>query len=137
MRRQWRRWSGILAVIMIILPIVALAQDFPRGSRGGNSRDWPRGPIHITNDWQDDVRLTLWSHRRERIGEWTLQPGGSAFLDAEGTPIKVRPSYKIKVGEDWGWADLGEVGQFQQGTWYVRVRDIWRATHRDRPGVPD
>jgi len=29
------------------------------------------------------------------------------------------------------------VGQFQHGTWYVSVRTIWRATRRERPGVPD
>ena len=49
-------------------------------------------------------------------------------------PIRVRPNYKIKVGDDWGWVDVGQVGQFQNGRWYVNVRDVWQATHnRSRP----
>ena len=47
----------------------------------------------------------------------------------------------MTFGEDWGWVDVGHVGQFNNGIWYVRVRDIWRATHgarqRDRADVPD
>lgn len=84
-----------------------------------------------------EVQLSLWSHRREPIGTWTIGPGDNVVLEADGAHIKVRPSYKIKVGEDWGWVNLGEVGQFQQGTWFVSVRAIWSATHRARGGVPD
>ncbi len=79
--------------------------------------DQPRGLLEVINDWQDEVKVTVWSHHRERI--------------------KVRPHYKIKVGEDWGWVDVGQVGEFQNGVWYVRVRDIWRATHGRHSGVPD
>jgi|GEM_PF-3441222 len=35
-------------------------------------------------------------------------------------------------GEDWGWVNVGEVGQFQDGTWYVTVRAGWGASHQDR-----
>ena len=112
-------------------------QGQPREPRWGNARGWPRGIVQVTNDWQDEVMLTLWSSRRERIGAWRINPAATALLDVDGDRVKVRPGYKIKVGEDWGWVDIGEVGRFQNGTWYVSVRDVWRATHRERPGVPD
>jgi len=137
MHKRWIAWCGMLAVVLCIAPLVGVAQDYPRRERYGNAPDWPRGIIQVTNDWQDEVRLTLWSHRRERIGEWSLSPGVTAFLDVDGDRIKVRSSYKIKVGEEWGWVDVGEVGRFRNGTWYVSVRNVWRATHRGRPGVPD
>ena len=63
---------------------------------------------------------------------WTLNSGETAFLEYRDVRIKVRSSYKIKVGEDWGWVNLRDVGEFQNGVWYVNVRDIWRATHQDR-----
>ena len=134
---QWRHVYGILAVMLVIAPLVVVAQDDRREPRGGHTRGWPRGEIAVINDWQDDVKVSLWSGRRERIGDWILRPGEQAGLEVEGERIKVRPGYKIKVGEDWGWVNVGEVGQFQQGTWYVSVRDVWRATHRERWGVPD
>jgi hypothetical protein len=127
----------MLAVVLFIASMAGSAQGQPRGPRSGSAPDSPRGIIQVTNDWRDEVKLSLWSHKRERIGEWVLRPGENAALDVDGTRIKVRPSYKIKVGDDWGWVDVGEVGQFQQGIWYVNVRNVWTATHRDRPGVPD
>jgi hypothetical protein len=97
--------------------------------------------LEVINDWQDEVRVTIWSHRRERIGEWVVRPGTINTFEESGQRIKVRPHYKIKVGEDWGWVDVGQVGEFHNGVWFVRVRDIWRATHgarqRDRADVPD
>jgi len=66
----------------------------------------------------------MWSSRRERIGDWIIRPGDNAVLEVDGERIRVRPSYKVTVGDDWGWVDIGEVGQFQQGTWYVSVRTI-------------
>ena len=114
-----------------------VAQNQPREPRFSNTPDRPRGIIQVTNDWRDEVQLSLWSHRREPIGEWSIGPGDNVVLEADGEQIKVRPNYKIKVGDDWGWVNLGEVGQFQQGTWFVSVRSIWSATHRERRGVPD
>ena len=29
--------------------------------------------------------------------------------------------------------DVGQVGQFQNGVWHVTVRNVWAATHQDRP----
>ena len=48
-------------------------------------------------------------------------------------PIRVRSNYKMKVGDDWGWVDVGQVGQFQNGVWHVTVRNVWAATHQDHP----
>jgi hypothetical protein len=121
-------------------PEAQVAQRQPRGDREDREdreARQPRGLIEVTNDWRDDVRLSMWSHRREPIGEWAISPGEHLILAVDGEPIKVRPGYKIKVGDDWGWVNLGEVGEFQRGTWFVTVRSIWSATHQDRRGVPD
>ena len=137
MHRKWMRWCGMLAIMLVVAPVIVVAQDDWRGPRWGSARGWPRGDIQVLNDWQDAVRVSMWSGRRERIGDWIISPGDQAMLEVDGERIKVRPGYKIKVGDDWGWVDVGEVGQFQHGTWYVRVRDVWRATHRARGGIPD
>ncbi len=122
----------VLVVLMTALSLVlgkAVAQD--DFSPYPPSRDWPRGEIQVTNDWWGQAKVTMWTHQRERIGDyWLIEPGESAFLAIDEDRIRVRPSYKIKVGDDWGWVDLGAVAQFHQGTWYVNVRDIWRATHQ-------
>jgi hypothetical protein len=117
----------MLAVLLLMAPDWVVAQEYGRGEGGR------RGTIQVTNDWRDEVKLTMWTSDRERIGEyWTLNPGDSSFLEYRDVRIKVRSSYKIKVGEDWGRVNLRDVGEFQNGVWYVNVRDIWRATHQDR-----
>jgi hypothetical protein len=119
----------MLAVVLwlTMTPEWVVAQDYSRGEGGR------RGTIRVTNDWRDEVSITVWDRDRVKIGEyWTLGPGDSAFLEYGNVRIKVRANYKIKVGEDWGRVNLDEVGEFQNGVWYVNVRDIWRATHRDR-----
>jgi len=136
MRSQWITFYGMLAIIWLLAPLVVLAQE---GRRGG------RGDIQVTNDWDNTVRVTLWKQRGEQISRqrWTIQPGQSTLLgDERGRSIRVRSDDKIKVGEDWGRVAIGTVGQLQgntQGnTWYVSVRDVWRATHErgSRPGLP-
>jgi hypothetical protein len=123
----------MLAILLCVAPLVVVAQDGRRGSRPDSSRNWPRGAIQITNDWRDEVKVAMWTHQREQIsGFWTVEPGVTTLLVVDGESIKVRPSYKIKVGDDWGWVNVGDVGQFSQGTWYVNVRDVWRATHQRR-----
>ncbi|CAK0774796.1 conserved exported hypothetical protein [Gammaproteobacteria bacterium] len=115
---------GILAALVVLASLahVAEARDYEQ-----------RGPIVIHNDWRDDVRITVWTHAKERIGgHWTINSGDTATLEYEGENIKVRPNYKIKVGEDWGWVNVADVGRFRHGTWKLNVRDIWRATHQDR-----
>jgi hypothetical protein len=145
---------SVLAVVLLLTPFVVLAQiqiqlpphwppfpNEPRSTPPDHYGDDPRGVLEVINDWQDEVRLTVWSNRRERIGEWIVIPGQTNAFEEGGQRIKVRPHYKIKVGEDWGWVDVGQVGEFHNGVWFVRVRDIWRATHgarqRDRADVPD
>jgi hypothetical protein len=127
----------LLATVLLAAPGGAIAQDRYSQPEPERSRDQPRGQIQITNDWRDTVNVTMWTHRRERIGEsWQIDSGETALLAVDGARIKVRPNYKIKVGDDWGWVNLGAVGEFSRGTWYVNVRDIWRATHQrgDRGG---
>ena len=145
----WMRRYGVLAILLLLSPLWACAQvqiplpqwppfpNEPRARPPEHFSDQPRGLLEIINDWEDTVKVAVWSHHRERIGEWIIAAGQPALFEIEGERIKVRPHYKIKVGDDWGWVDVGQVGEFQNGVWYVRVRDIWRATHGRRPGVPD
>lgn len=128
---------AILATVLLAAPGGAIAQERYPQFDSERSRDQPRGQIQVTNDWRDTVSVTMWTHRRERIGDsWQIESGETALLAVDGRRIKVRPNYKIKVGDDWGWVNLDAVGQFSRGTWYVNVRDIWRATHQ-RGGRPD
>ena len=136
MRSKWMRLGGMLAVVLLIAPFLAVAQGQYRVERYGNAPDRPRGAIQVNNDWRDEVSVSMWSNNRERIGEWVIRPGERAVLEEGRRSIRVRPSYKMKVGEDWGWVDVGQVGQFQNGTWYVNVRDVWQATHAERRDSP-
>ena len=72
---KWMRWCGMLAVLLVIAPMAILAQDYRREPRWGSARGWPRGEISVTHDWQDAVKVRLWSGRRERIGDWRISPG--------------------------------------------------------------
>ena len=134
MHAKWTRWCSMLAVVMLIAPLWAVAQPRarePRSSDSGPGRS--RGEMQVTNDWRDEVNLSVWSDERERLGEWLIRPGENVVLQERGERLRVRPNYKIKVGDDWGWVDVGQVGQFQNGTWHVNVRNVWAATHQDRP----
>ena len=139
MYATWRRWWGIVAVVLVCAPLLAVAQPRPREARPDRnadryrSADRSRGAMHVINDWRDEVSLSLWSDNRERLGEWSIRPGENVVLQERGERIRVRPNYKIKVGDDWGWVDVEQVGQFQNGTWYVNVRNVWAATQQDRP----
>ena len=102
----------LLATVLLAAPGGAIAQDRYSQPQPERSRDQPRGQIQITNDWRDTVNVTMWTHRRERIGEsWQIDSGETALLAVDGARIKVRPNYKIKVGDDWGWVNLGTVGE--------------------------
>jgi hypothetical protein len=54
--------------------------------------------------------INMWSDQRERIGAWSIRPGENVVLQERGQRIRVRPNYKMKAGEDWGWVDVGQVG---------------------------
>jgi len=143
MHTKWMKLCGMMAVVLFLTPLLAVAQPRPREARPDsrsdrdNRSDRSRGEIHVVNDWRDAVSLSMWSDNRERIGEWTIRPGENVVLQEQGERIRVRPNYKIKVGEDWGWVDVGEVAQLQNGVWQVSVRNVWQATHRDRPEGSD
>jgi hypothetical protein len=125
---------GMLVAALVLTPLLATAQVTYRESQLARNDGQVRGPIQVINDWRDVVNVSMWSDRRERIGAWVVRPGERALLGEARRPIRVRPTYKIKVGDNWGWVDVGQVGQFQNGTWYVNVRDVWQATHeRPRP----
>jgi hypothetical protein len=144
----------MLAAFLVCTPLLALAQvqiplpegwpPFPTEPRPAPQeyyKEEPRGYLEVFNDWRDEVQVTVWSQRRERVGAWTLRPKERDVFDQRGQRIKVRGNYKIKVGDDWGWVDVGQIGEFHNGTWYVRVRDIWQATQgarqREQADVPD
>ena len=134
MHAKWMRWCGMLAVVVLIAPLLAVAQPRPREPRSSDSGPGrSRGEMQVTNDWRDEVNLSVWSDNRERLGEWLIRPGENVVLQERGERLRVRPNYKIKVGDDGDWVDVGQVGQFQNGTWYVNVRNVWAATHDDRP----
>jgi len=127
--KVWR----MLAVVVCIAPLVAVAQPRPREARPDSGTERSRGDIQVMNDWRDEVSLSLWSDQRERIGEWVIRPGENVVLQARGERISVRSNYKMKVGDDSGWVEVAQVGQFQNGSWHVNIRQVWEATHRDRP----
>jgi hypothetical protein len=129
---QWLRWCGMLAIAVLIAPLWAVAQPQSREPRWDRDADQSRSAIQIINDWRDDVNLSMWTDQRQRIGEWSIRPGEQVVLQEGGQRVRVRPNYKIKVGDDWGWVDVAQVGQFRNGTWYVNVRDVWQATHAGR-----
>lgn len=125
----------IILTVLLWMPILASAGDYR--DYGDYRGERPRRPeIHVTNDWRDLVRITLWKERGERVSkrEWLLESGESAYLaNEDGRRLHVSGSDKIKVGEDWGRVRIEDVGYLRDGVWRVNVRDIWQATHQDRP----
>ena len=81
MYAKWMRWWGMLAVMLVIAPMIVAAQDYRREPRWGYARGWPRGEIHVMNDWQDAVRVSMWSVRRERIGDWIIHIPSSLVVN--------------------------------------------------------
>lgn len=123
----WMRLAGILAVLLGVTPMLAVAQGY------GRDRTEERGTIRIDNNRRDTVYITVWTDRGKRIGKsWRFNSGESAFLAVGKKKIKVLPNDQINVGSDGGRAKVRNVGQFQSGVWYVKVRDLWRVTHRDQ-----
>lgn len=130
--KTWIRLGWILAVLLGVAPMLVVAQGY------GGDRAAGRGTIRVDNNWRDAVHITVWTDRGEELGGgWGFGSGESAFLAVGERKIKVRPNYMIKVGDDWGRVNVRDVGQFQNGVWYVNVRDLWRATHHDQRNAPD
>ena len=133
MHTTWMRLWGMVAVVLLLAPLMAVAQPRSREARPDSSADRSRGDMQVVNDWRDEVSLSLWSEQRERLGEWSIRPGEKVVLQERGARIKVRSDDKIKLGDDGGSVEVGQVGQFQNGVWYVNVRNIWASAHQDRP----
>ena len=120
-----RRLGGIFITLLVLAPALTIAQNY------GSDRTQKRGMIQIENNWRDTVHITVWTNRGEELGGgWEFGSGESAFLAVGSQKIKVRPNYQIKVGNDWGRVSVRDAGRYQNGVWYINVRDLWRITHR-------
>src|SRR5438093_10808877 len=100
MHAKWTRWCGMLAVVVLIAPLWAVAQPRarePRSSDSGAGRS--RGEMQVTNDWREEVNLSVWSDNRERLGEWLIRPGGNVVWQTRGERCRVGATYMDKLGE--------------------------------------
>lgn len=136
MHVKWMRLWGMVAVVLVLVPLMAVAQYgsrevHPYGS-SDRSREW-RDEIQVVNDLRDEVSLSMSSENRELLGEWSIRPGEHVVLQERGERIRVRPNDKMKIGDDGQWVEVDRVGQLQNGVWRVDMRDVWAATHQDRP----
>jgi hypothetical protein len=136
MHAKWMRLWGMVAVVLLLAPLMAVAQYGSRETHPYSSSDRSResrGEIEVVNDLREEVSLSMSSEDRELLGEWSVRPGENVVLQDRGERIRVRSNDKIKVGDDGEWVDLDQVGQFKNGVWRVDMRDVWAATQQDRP----
>jgi len=117
----------------LLVPLLSTLQDLPVSAQlmpNNTSANSERMPIRVFNNYKDTVVLTLWTPNKEKVGTWTLPNGKSAYLNnSEGRRLRVSSLAKIKVGEEWGWVDVGQVAEQRNNTWIVDVRTIWQKTH--------
>ena len=136
MYAKWMRLWGMVAVVLLLAPLMAVAQYGSReahpDSSSNRSRE-SRGEIEVVNDLREEVSLSMSSEDRKLLGEWSIRPGEHVVLQERGERIRVRPNDKVKIGDDGQWVEVDQVGQFQNGVWRVDMRDVWAATHQDRP----
>ena len=92
-----------------------------------------RGEVQVVNDWREEVSLSMWSANRERLGEWSIRPGENVVLQERGKRIKVRSNDKITLGDSEDAVNVGQISEFRNGAWHVKVRDVWASTHPDGP----
>ena len=137
MYTKWMRLWGLVALILVLTPLLAVGQTRAREALPNKSSDRSRGEVQVTNDWRDEIVLSMRTDNQEQLGEWSIRPGEQVVLQERGERIRIRPNYKITVGDGGDWVDVGQIGQFRNGTWYVNVRDVWAATHQDRPAGRD
>lgn len=136
MHAKWMRLWGMVAVVLLLAPLMAVAQYGSRKVHPYGSSDRSResrGEIQVVNDLRDEVSLRLSSEDRKLLGEWSIRPGENVVLQDRGERIRVRPNDKIKIGGEGQWVAVDRVGQFQNGVWRVDMRDVWAATQQDRP----
>jgi hypothetical protein len=140
MHGKWMRLWGMVAVVLLLAPLMAVAQYGSREVRPYGNSDRSResrGEIQVLNDLREEVSLSMSSGNRELLGEWSIRPGEHVVLQERGERIRVRPNDKMKLGDDGQWVEVDRVGQFQNGVWRVDMRDVWAATHQDRPKGQD
>jgi hypothetical protein len=89
--------------------------------------------VQVVNDWRDEITLSLRTDNQERVGEWSIRPGEQVVLQERGERIRIRPNYKITVGDSGDWVDVDQVGQFRDGSWHVNVRDVVTAAYQNHP----
>jgi hypothetical protein len=136
MHAKWMRLWGMVAVVLLLAPLMAVAQYGSRKAHPDSSSNRSReshGEIQVVNDLRDEVSLSMLSENRELLGEWSIRPGEHVVLQERGERIRVRPNDKMKLGDDGQWVEVDRVGQFHNGVWRVDMRDVWAATHQDRP----
>src|SRR2546421_12983334 len=90
MQAKWMRREGMVALVLLLAPLLAVAQPRPREARPdrsperSGSSDRSRGDMQVVNDWRDAVSLSMWSEHRERLGEWSIRPGENVVLQERG-----------------------------------------------------
>src|SRR5215217_2122995 len=133
MHTKWMRLWGLGALILVLTPLLAVGQTRAREPLPAKSSDRSRGEVQVTNDWRDEIILSMRTDNQERLGEWSIHPGEQVVLQERGERIRVRPNYKITVGDGGDWVDVGQVGQFRDGIWHVNVRDVVTAAYQNHP----
>ena len=133
MHTKWMRLWGMVAVVLLLAPLMAVAQSRPREARPDKSSDRSRGEVQVTNDWRDEITLSMRSDTQERLGEWSIRPGENVVLQERGERIRIRPNYKITVGDEGDWVEVDQVGQFRDDIWHVKVRDVVTAAYQNHP----
>jgi hypothetical protein len=133
MHTKWMRLWGMVAVVLLLAPLLAVAQSRAREALPDKSSDRSRGEVQVVNDWRGEITLSMRSDNQERLGEWSIRPGENVVLQERGERIRVRPNYKVTVGDSGDWVDVGKVGQFRDGIWHVNVRDVVTAAYQNHP----
>ena len=133
MHTKWMRLWGLGALILVFTPLLAVGQPRPREPRQDTSSDRSRGEVQVVNDWRDEISLSMRSDKQEQLGVWSIRPGENVVLQERGERIRIRPNYKITVGDSGEWVNVDQVGQFRNGTWYVNVRDVVTAAYQNHP----
>ena len=133
MQTKWMRRWGLGALLLVLTPLLAVGQPRAREALPDRSSDRSRGEVQVVNDWRDEITLSLRTDNQERVGEWSIRPGEQVVLQERGERIRIRPNYKITVGDSGDWVDVGQVGQFRDGSWHVNVRDVVAAAYQNHP----
>src|SRR5919202_2201557 len=137
MQTKWMRRWGLGALLLVLTPLLAVGQPRAREALPDRSADRSRGEVQVANDWRDEITLSMRTDNQERLGEWSIRPGENVVLQERGERIRIRPNYKITVGDSGDWVDVGQVGQFRNGTWYVNVREVVAAAYQNHPAGRD